>query len=433
MTTPASNIDSTQTATYRFRYVLSWAPGNRFTNYSTQPVAQQRSIRPQSVNNPLRPDGTRAPSAWSNRWLTMQVPFGRPNWVQDGGSGTTISYFTEGAIPVVRSFTGNDVFAGVGAHWCRAGLGDLFPPEVENLARTRVLNKVSQSKAQFGSALTEFKGAVDTVTTTAEVVAQSIKQIAKGVRTSPELVSQFLRDPKSTIRSLNSGMAEEITDLWLLRQYGLRPLLSDIEDAGTALDRAIFERGQSFNLVVRGGYLNKARRSVTFHGDTNPSYEGTFDVEVSSGCFFSAVYMIPFTSGVRYQQLGLNNVPAAWWEAVRFSWAVDHVANVGTWLNSLMAIDGVFFVEGSRSRIQRVAKPGVFRYRRDSTILTLSGLDPVAPSFDGGRFERTVLNQAGIMPAFMPSLKPRLGVEFMSNALSVLSQLAALRSGRRFI
>ena len=158
-------------------------------------------------------------------------------------------------------------------------------------------------------------------------------------------------------------------------------------------------------------------------------------LRVSTSCHYTGIYEIPRVGSRQYQQSGLGNIPAAAWEAVRFSWAVDHALNSGKWLNSLMAADGLRWKEGSRSRIQRVKASMVEPF----TVLPVEsrwkldkGYDPFYGDIDFGYFSRNVVAN-GVFPAFMPSVRSRLGVEFMSNALSVIANLAYGHHGRRFI
>ena len=113
------------------------------------------------------------------------------------------------------------------------------------------------------------------------------------------------------------------------------------------------------------------------------------------------------------------------WELTRFSWTVDYVFQVGDWLNSLTANNGVQFREGTITRVQHLNQ-GLSRFKSADPRISIIQGDRWTSSVPNrlGKMAREVLTN-GVHPAYRPTVRNKLNLDRLANVLSVL----ALRAG----
>lgn len=131
---------------------------------------------------------------------------------------------------------------------------------------------------------------------------------------------------------------------WLLVQYGILPLIRDIEGAVKALEKGLLKLGYK---------LARARHVYTdtvtqVSGDWTKSW--SLHLETSARVKYRVVneYVSTLAS------LGLTNPGVLGWELLRLSFVVDWLFGVGAWLNQLDAYVGKQFDQGSRTFFVRV-------------------------------------------------------------------------------
>lgn len=131
---------------------------------------------------------------------------------------------------------------------------------------------------------------------------------------------------------------------WLLVQYGVLPLISDLQGAIKALEKG---------LVKLGYKLASARHVYT---DTVTQTSGfwtkrwSLHLETSARVKYRVVneYLATLNS------LGLTNPFKLGWELLRLSFVVDWLFGVGAWLDQLDAFLGKQFDQGSTTEFVRV-------------------------------------------------------------------------------
>lgn len=422
MTTPASNLDTVESISFTTETYVSWVGWT--TGSDSMNIGGQRYERPVSVSNPVRPDGTRAPSGFDIKWFRGSAPRGRVEYRQQVGSDY-----------LIRRSAGAAAFAAHPDYWlalCGAGWSrstpSVFPLNVENMARTRFLTELSDGRAQLGATLGEMKQTVDLVSDLANDILKTLVATSRAAkRPVTDLVDLLTRGSLRPRRKVSrkEWPDADIIDRWLQYQFGVRPLFSDIEDLGQALSYTLVEDRQDVTAVIRKGYTDREFRTAVAGFHRTPSYEFHQPVLLETSAHISARYKIPVTADRTLNQLGLGNPASVAWELLQFSWMCDYVLGVGDWLGSLTASTGTQFIEGSISRKQEVTCVARGQVHPDPGVTVLS-VPREVPSLVGGRFQREVLDTA-VFPAVLPPLRNRLGLNQLANSLAALAQGRKLR------
>lgn len=423
MTTPAESIlDPGLAEVVGFSQRKNSSTVNR--SVSVQCVAPIVKTRPQSSTSPFRSNGTRAPTNWSHVWSASTLVPGSFQAEQKSATG----WRAWGDMsPQVNTRT----LLESSLSWYR---DKRFPIGVDQAARTQFLNKLSGRRADLGAALGELRQTARGITDASQDIVRGIDYLARKYRkTKRAIANEIRRFGKGPIKRPSQDFStqglERLRSEWLRQQFGVKPLIGSIDDAGQALSDAIFENGREMNLTVRAGASNKSEYVASFTGNSSVAGKFFFPFVETTQCHYSAVYRIPISADRTLQELGLGNPASVAWELTQLSWMVDYLLGVGDWLDSLTADWGAHFVEGSVSRIQRasLASPVLpVELRSDYTWIT----KPRCTAFHvSGRFERSVL-ATRVLPAVMPSMRNQLGLSQMANSLSVLSQIMG-RSNRR--
>ena len=431
MTTPARNVSEEVNASQDLWSYPSWYPPA--LSHNTYLVLDHGRLdkRPSSVKNPIRPNGTRAPSAFNQRWLVHTFSAREFATAPKPGRGAWI-FYGRGAICSQR----NAELWGSALSWNDSPTGH-FPTNVENQARANFFKKLASGKAQLGSALGEARETAEGIHRAASEVASALQGISSMAGCSRRAAANYLRGAAKTIRGqrrtasgrlrrdyLTEKGLEEVRQRWLQSQFELKPLIHDIQDAGQALSDSLFERGLDGLFKVRAGATDTDTGTFQIWSASNGGMDyHTVPFERTTSMHISAVYRIPDNAIRSINQLGLGNPASVIWEVTRFSWLVDYVLGVGDWLNSMFVDDdGTSFVEGSISRIQRAARNGDVVFKPHPDLVFTQQPSQANLVFSCGRFEREVLD-GRLVPPILPAVRVHMGLNQMANTLAVLSQI----------
>jgi len=216
-------------------------------------------------------------------------------------------------------------------------------------------------------------------------------------------------------------LLENIRDGWMEIQFGIKPLVYDINDAATALDETIFERSNGLLVTAKAGHTVRGTIVVPCP-IANAPFQTHLVCDTVASCHISATYKVPTEGVSRLTTFGLDNAPAIFWEATRLSWMADYALGVGDWLQSFTAANGLEYIDGSMSSVQRCTAVAVQHYdlRADNVWGRKPGTQGVV--LDSGRFVRDLL-PSGILPAIAPQIKSKMSLVKLANSLSALSTL----------
>lgn len=417
----------------------SWPAGGAWS-YHNQLKSYVYREEPASTSNPIRPDGTRAPSPYFIKTLvfsqksslihsTASDP-GYWGWA-NGPAASPANIWQAYLAPV------DPVGTFLRLHPANNRV------KVDSLARTRFLNKLADASGkdswELGIVAGEFRETCGMAASLAGSLVSSARSIARATRQKPELVADTLRlygehGPKAALRNLggrDTALLEAIVQGWLVKQFGIDPLVNDLFNASVQLNASFADpvRGaESFVTTIRGG----AEDTFVWTDRINPAFtegiEGVtsyMDLQEVVRYAFSARYAIPVKPTVN-QRLGLYNPVHLAAQLTRFSWMADYVTNLSSWLRACMAGQDCRFIEGTRSFVCRTtvqrgyseANPGLSVLRDPARSFVLSS----------DWFDREVLPIVGVMPSFLPSVKNQLNATKLANSIAALTTLVGARS-----
>lgn len=429
MSHPAINLFEVepQSVTIHYKHAAGDEYEWNYPSYCVRAVTYRSE--PESTNNPIRPDGTRAPSAYFIKTIYFRQKSSTceltpPPW----------GWYVK---PASQVPTWDNLFEGSGEEI----FGRLHVSNVNTVeaARVKFLNKLGDTSGKdamsLGAAAGEFRETCGMAADLAGGLVRGVLGIARDVRKPGRVVSDTLsvygqHGPKAALRQLggtDAGMVKAIVDGWLVYQLGLRPLMYDVIAATSVLNAAVQQNAMpEFQATIRSGHENV----VEFDRITQSEWLNGCPLEVWTRfqeiqqAHFAAVYKIP-TRPTTFQRLGLYNVPSVAWELVRYSWMVDYITNTGPWLRSLLAGQDCVFVEGTLSVLGKTTV--VKRWSllpQGGSILIDPAKSPETLASDS--FERTVLG--GVRPAFLPQLNNRLDATKLATSLAALTNLVGSRS-----
>lgn len=415
MTTPAVNRNEMPTEIFS-----RWLMGSKNGEQHLRP-RWSCLIRPQSGTSPVRADGTRAPRAWDTRWGHMQLAIRNRTWPFTQGYSFSSETPCTSVELIIEQLRG-------GASWA-AGNG-IFPYSIESEARTRVLLKLISNKAQLGVAAGELRQTAGLVEKLCTDTVSAVNKIGNGVKRAPDKIIEFLVSPYATGTKRKRGNqqppsgwkrreAESVIDNWMEYQFGIKPLVHDIQDIGQALSDSLFVEERPLITRYKAGCKEELPQEwETAYGAQGIPCTLSGFAQVTSECHISALYEVPVSTGRTLDQLGLGNPAAVAWELTQASWLVDYAVGMGDWLQSLTADNHGSLREGSLSRKVEVVLHDIATPKRLSVGSTGFGPEPIQGEF--GRFQRQVLTL--LLPAYTPPIRGTLGLTQLANAVSYFTQ-----------
>ena len=424
---PISINNTTQTESH---VILSpsWSPGSLNHVYGTEVSAMNARVEPASTVNPVRKDGTRAPSAYHIYRVAIANPHAS---VSSAPSSGWFAHHTANAPRLAQlgpSPAVVDVMNYILGGWTN----------VDALARTKFLNKLADAsgkdQVQLGVAAGEVRETYGLAAELGEGLVRGVGSIATTVRRPPQSVANALyvyrrEGAAAALRQLGSSdmrLLEYVVKSWLVVQSGLKPLAYDVYDGSVWLQAAQPEQDNlQLPVTLKGGASEEVKfeRLLNQQGHNGSPCRIMGIFTQKSKVDYAGVYKIP-TKAPLPMQLGLYNPALVAWELLRFSWMVDYVIDVGGWLRSFLAAEGTSFVEGSRSVKLQARLDGLRSEAWISPPIEDPAEGPMMIEVD--KFFREVLNH-GVMPSFLPGMKNKLNADRLANSIAAVTSLVAAR------
>lgn len=407
----------------------SWRPD--YINHIVSDDIAELTYReePASTSNPIRSDGTRAPSAYWIKRLVVNNPIARAETLNPPGWFCHLS-------PVCRLAQ----YSGGSSAGFHAGVLKLDDQNADARARTTFLNKLADASGKdqvsLGVIAGEFRETAGLAADLATSVVSGVRNIARAHRRPPESIANALyvlgREGKAAalkqLGSSDTGLLQNVVNSWLVAQFGLKPLAYDISDGVNYLAaQQAKPDGLQLTALLKGGaseeYKYQRLLNQSSHNGSPVRLTGHFVQKTSVN--YAGVYKIP-TNPPLQMELGLYNPALLAWELLRFTWMIDYVVDIGGWLRSFMAAQGTSFVEGTRSWTRRAYLDGLSSKNFDGTTV----VDPakVAMMISAEMFERTLLPGVGVMPSFLPGMKNKLNLDRLANSVAAVTTLVGARA-----
>ena len=427
--TPEQEVDRARMGTWTTLEKIYWRGDliEENEHVVTAPLSYERELRPASISNPLRIDGSRALSAWEHRWANSRRFIGASKTVVSNGRYPE-ERVTESPYVIPFNMDPDRFALRADVPFVRTMSPWDFPYDVETLARQRTILKLMDQKAQWGAMLGEAAETARGVKAAATGFIDLLNDIHRIKGLNPAAARRVLQRfratrPVDVERYLNSlpKLDKAVANKYLAFQFGLKPLLYDINDSATVLDEMVngAEPYPATYTVASGAQASDvAPVEVEIITPYGPA---TFEVPVwrRTRCRISCVYEVDVNRGLTYQQMGLTNSFSVGWEILPFSWAVDYVFGVGGWLSSLFPVDGASFVEGSITRMQEAETVGPCSLK-ETDVVFKSG-PPYALEYKVGRISRSLM--LTLLPGTRPAFRHSLGISQLANLSAVFTQL----------
>lgn len=208
-------------------------------------------------------------------------------------------------------------------------------------ARSKFFKEVANASANILLALVERKEILETVLTLTTKAYKKIKEYKTLLDRFNRLRSDDAR--KRFLERYLSGFSgkglskskDKAADLWLFYSYAIMPLILEvkslIEHIQKIEPRAVHGRArQSFEGVqpIVDSYYRCERRHIGY---------------VSSHVRGYVTIVDPFKKLLA--EWGFTNIATIIWERITYSFVIDWFLNVGSWLSSLTALDGVIVTD----------------------------------------------------------------------------------------
>lgn len=276
---------------------------------------------------------------------------------------------------------------------------------VEKEARSRFYEATKGQKINIGQALAERAQTASLIKDIAVRVFKAYSALRKG----------NLASAASTIFPTSS---KKLANDWLILQYGINPLISDIKGAANLLASPV-----DFQFdVKKGKRLQLERVLIDQAGSTtgNPPHQ----TKVWSEGFVEVTYKARFrvtSAGMRHlNQVGLTNLPALGWELLPYSFVIDWLLPIGDYLNSQDAFDNLELVYCTKTVF-------VKEYITFERVLGGNNAGYVYPTqtygFINERISCVRSLETVVPPLEFPSFKDPVSAGHIANAIALLRQL----------
>lgn len=324
--TPAVNVNDPY---YQTGHVVLWQYGVPILDQTTSgATAWYAEVRPESVHSMKSPvDGWRVPTPWHHRNFSMRAAQAsvvlRPDDPVDGVTVVSDSVAPWFVLPPPAP-----------------AFHDYLVEESERQA----LLSLKQQRVNLGVMFAERQQTAKLLESTCEKIARGIREYKsknpKGWKAVKRRQANF--DPRRARKAVPSS--------WLELQYGWTPLLNDINGVCQALAEAEVS-GQRYRMACFGRAVRHEEASENPYRspvDFNLGYDVTRSEKHTA--FVRLDFSLEFIGLQQFSQLGLTNPLEVLWERVPYSFVLDWLIPVGSWISSLDADLGWKFEVGSASR-----------------------------------------------------------------------------------
>lgn len=282
-----------------------------------------------------------------------------------------------------------------------------YSTEADAEASAKFLDKVKDQSASLAQIVAERKQTVGTVADVFSRLARSLIAIKHGnVQKAASIL--LPKDRKS------------LSNDWLAYQYGIKPLISDINGMSQHIAKT-FNKFPVRRVVSKSAIKFDTR--ILSREFNNANGRGTIITteEVEGVVKYSASIKVTSAGAAQISQLGFANPLALIWEVIPYSFIVDWVSPIGAYLNRIDA--------GLGTEVSNAYKT-VFIKKKVTVTIEYHGTDINGYAWSGGgsvtkveKVEcwRTMLSSLPPNPS--PPFKSPISTTHFLNALALFTQL----------
>lgn len=198
---------------------------------------------------------------------------------------------------------------------------------------TKLYDKVKNQKVNLGQALAERAQTAGLLADAAIRAAKALKALRAG-------------NLSSAAKTLFPGGGKQMANDWLVYQYGIKPLISDIKGAAELLATP---NELQYDVIVKKKLIHprlkvdEESNSASFPHVTTCYSEGYTEVTYK-------VRLKVTSAGARvFNEVGLANLPAIGWELLPYSFIIDWLLPIGNYLNNQDAFDNLEVVYATKT------------------------------------------------------------------------------------
>lgn len=361
-----------------------------------------------STNNPKNPDGWRSPSPYMGEFITHYNGWAKWKHVWNGLYNTC----RPGGKPSTREVEGTRSF----------GVASLPPwpnglvSYMEDNLSTSAMNDLNNRKVNLAVSLAELQQTVDMLTDTVRAVKDVLDCVKR----------------RRCGRLKKRWNASNAAELWLEYRYGWTPLVYDAY--GLYEIARDYIRDDPKRKYVKG----RAKMGISaqdYHTDDtsyvyggaalnvpDPCKESTTLCGISTKSKYSGIYFAKYRIDAVlkddiyswYSNTGVDDPLLLAWELLPYSFVADWFANIGNFLDSINAYDGLHplsacFTYGRQLKVTTDYIPGgaTAKYIQDFEIMDdtyteafeFTRLVPPIPAIGTLRFQRSPLNTTRLFDA----------------------------------
>lgn len=298
--------------------------------------------------------------------------------------------------PNPQNFTGNGIcssqFASVANRLSSELLGRLY-------------EKVKNQHVNLAQALAEREQTASLVKDIAVRISKAVLALKRG--NLPLAASYVL--PKNS---------KQLANDWLILQYGIRPLISDLKGAASALTES-----QSFQFDV----IVKRKESIPRHllaldsNSSNFPHKTSVYAEGYVEVVYKARLQVESAFGQWASQTGLSNLSSLAWELTPYSFVADWLVPIGDYLNNQDAFSGLKVVHLHKTVFQK-------EYVTYERVCGGRSQGYLYPSLTCGFVKETVSCVRSILSGVpklpYPSFRDPVSAGHIANAIALLRQLS---------
>lgn len=297
-----------------------------------------------------------------------------------------------------------------------AGIPGTFPSDLANRALINARNNLKDTNLDLGVAFGERRETARFVGDSLELMANFLSALRDARKLKTKKSKKKLKRIVERVTGKDSYDAfKKIPSLRLQWQYAVKPLVSDIYGAVTALDDHANDR---WKVTAKGKANYKAKTSkLLAQTDAIDQCEGTADILY--GCMVR-IDVQPGNNALRKaSQFGLTNPASLAWELIPLSFVLDWAYPLGDYFSSLDAMVGWELLGFSTSNFTKK------RYEFQGTNKVFSGWQSCSNAWTAKYRTVSVARSVASSVPFpmLPSIKDPFSHSHVADGLAILTQV----------